>query len=145
MGTGDGNIRSCAAAQEAVLLVNIVNHSGLLSALREGRRCWHIDQWIHLFPKLLLCNLSYCGGLDLLPCCRLTPLGNTRPPWKFREMSKKCGTQITLQGHKRNSPAKEQHKHCFHTFQRLVDLLPVIWFCYFKSLSKSFLFMALKN
>lgn len=73
-GTEDVYARSCAVGKlglkKLFLLVNIVNRCGFLQHRRGC--CWHIDRWIHLFPKPLPCNLSQCSGLNELPSSCLT-------------------------------------------------------------------------
>lgn len=79
MGTGDSYIRSCAvwkrAAWAAFFLVNIVNHSGLLSALKRGETTADtlISESIYFLSLSRVIYLA-AGARMVLPSSCLTPL-----------------------------------------------------------------------
>lgn len=104
MGTGDSYIRSCAVWSEELnkpfLLVNIVNHPGLLSALKRGETTADtlISESIYFLSLSRVIHLT-----DAAIQLRHAPssvIGNKTPPQKFCETSTKCETPITLCGHK---------------------------------------------
>lgn len=85
-------------------MVNTVNHSGLLSALKKGENhCWHIDHWMHLFPQPPPCNLSQqCGFSVLLLSSMLLHVlssvpGNSTPGKKNLSKWTKSGDLILIQ------------------------------------------------
>lgn len=99
MGTGDSYITSLLlwkqAAGEAFLLVNIVNHSGLLSALKRGDTTADtlISESIYFLSLSCVIHPSRCGGRTASRSS--SAAGNTTPPQKSGETSTKCETQIT--------------------------------------------------
>lgn len=89
-------------------LVNIVNHSGLLSALKRGETI--ADTLIS--GSIYFLSLSHVIHLTAVSWIRCRPVvsrpssaaaGNSTPPRKFRETSTKRETQITRRGHEAKS------------------------------------------